>query len=224
MAWQMAVTEERNRLAQEIHDTLAQAFAGILFQADTLKFSLGVHTEQGKGALERIQELARSGMDEARRAVRALRPRALEGSTLPDALERAAKCLSSDHNLSCEFRQLGRAWRLSAQVEDELFRIAQEAMTNVKKHAQARWALVNLEFKAGQVILTVRDNGVGFAATGVPVGNRGHGLAIMRERARRIGGWLDIESPVNGGAAIRVPVPLVEAAKRSGKAGGLRSA
>jgi signal transduction histidine kinase len=213
--WQMAVTEERNRLAREIHDTLAQSFAGILLQTEALTTSLPVDMMRSMRALSSIQELAQSGLDEARRSVRALRPKALEGSTLPEALEQAAKCISAEGKLSCHFKQTGRPVELSSEIQVELFRIAQEAMTNVRKHAHAKSAWMNMEFNARQMILTIRDDGVGIAATTSSAGPPGYGLATMRERAQRIGGQLEIESPADGGTAVHVVMPLVRVQKPS---------
>lgn len=207
-ALQDAVAEERNRLAREIHDTLAHALTGIKFQADSLECSLGADERQVRRALERIQELARSGLVEVRRTVTGLRPKALENSTLLDALEQTARRFSGEQSFLCEFRQIGQVRNLSARVEDELYRIVQEAMTNAKKHARAKLVLVNLEWRNGYLTLTVQDDGVGFAATGISRKKQGHGIGIMRERAQSIGGCLDIQNPVSGGAAVRVVLPL----------------
>jgi signal transduction histidine kinase len=213
--WQMAVTEERNRLAREIHDTLAQFFAGILLHTEALTTSLPVDLRRRMKALSSIQRLARSGLDEARRSVQALRPKALEGSTLPEALEQAARCISSEGKLSCHFKKRGRVVKLSREMEVELFRIAQEAMTNVRKHAHAKAASINMQFKARQMILTIQDDGVGIAANTSSERPTGYGLATMRERAQRIGGQLNIENPTDGGTAVHVMVPLNGAQKPS---------
>jgi PAS domain S-box-containing protein len=205
---QMAVMEERNRMAREIHDTLAQAFAGVVLHSEALGTALGVNKSRSKKALFNIQKLARSGLEEARRSVQALRPRALEGRTLTKALAQEAKRLSEDGKHSCEFKQKGEALKLSAEIQNEFLRIAQEAMTNISKHAQAKSVWITLEFKDNQAILTVRDDGIGFAATDSLKPKGGYGLSTMRERALRIGGKLEIESLANGGTAIRVVVPL----------------
>ena len=212
---QMAVMEERNRMAREIHDTLAQAFAGVVLHSEALGAAFVVNKSRSKKALLNIQKLARSGLEEARRSVQALRPRALEGSTLTEALTLAAKRLSADGKLSCEFKRKGEVLKLSAEIQNELFRIAQEAMTNVCKHAQAKSVWITLEFKKNEVILTVRDDGIGFAATDPPKLQGGYGLSTMRERAQRIGGQIKIKSPTGGGTAIRVLVPLTEKGKPS---------
>jgi len=206
----MAVMEERNRMAREIHDTLAQAFAGVVLHSEALGTALGVNKSRSEKALSNIQKLARSGLDEARRSVQALRPRALEGSTLIEALTLEAKRSSTVGNLSCEFKQKGEVLILSAEIQNELFRIAQEAMTNVSKHARAKSVWITLEFGDYQVILTVQDDGIGFSATDSPKSKSGYGMSTMRERAIRIGGKLEIESPASGGTAIRVLVPLAK--------------
>ena len=207
---QIAVTEERNRLAREIHDTLAQAFAGIVLHSQAMETAFGAGKLRARESLSQIQKLARSGLDEARRSVQALRPKALDGNTLLQALAQATKRLSEDAKLSCEFKQRGKALGLSAEVQNELFRIAQEAMTNVSKHARARSVGVSLNFEGNQVILTIQDDGVGMPRTKSRKRKQGYGLSTMHERAQRIGGRLEIKNPPDGGTAIRVLVPQHE--------------
>jgi signal transduction histidine kinase len=212
-AEQLAVTEERNRLARDIHDTLAQAFAGIVLHSEALGTSLGVSKQRSAKSLSRIHTLARSGLDEARRSVQALRPKALEGSTLSEALRQVARRLAEGGGLACHFRQRGEAQTLSLEAQNELFRVAQEALTNVHKHAQAKSVWINLAFTARQVSLTIRDNGVGLAGSASADTARGYGLGTMRERAQRIGGQLEIENPKTGGTSVRVRVPLTKTGK-----------
>jgi signal transduction histidine kinase len=209
-AEQTAVTEERNRLAREIHDTLAQAFAGVVLHAESMEAALGVNKRRSKRALSHIKKLARSGLDEARRSVQALRPKALEGNTLPDALEEAARRFSADGKHSCKFKQQGKPESLPTEAQNELFRIAQEAMTNVRKHAQAKSVWIELAFKARQVTLTVRDDGVGLPMINSTVRRGRYGLATMQERAKRIGGRMKIEGRKNRGTSVRVLVPLTK--------------
>jgi PAS domain S-box-containing protein len=203
-AERLAVTEERNRLARDIHDTLAQAFAGIVLHSEALGPSLGVSKRRCTNALSSIQKLARSGLDEARRSVQALRPKALEGGTLSEALNEAAKRFGEGGSISCQFRQYGESPVLSAEAQNELFRITQEALTNVTKHARATLVWIDLASTA----LTIRDNGVGMAGATSTEPMCGFGLGTMRERAERIGGKLEIESPAGGGTSIRIRVPL----------------
>jgi PAS domain S-box-containing protein len=209
---QMAVTEERNRLARDIHDTLAQALAGIVLHTEALKVSLPEANPRIEKSLLQIQKLARSGLDEARRSVQALRPKELHGSTLSQALELAANRFAEDAKLLCEFKQMGKPLAVSPEVQNELYRIAQEAVTNIGKHARAKCAWVTLEFKAHRIILTVRDNGVGFSTKSSRKRKSGYGLTTMRERSQRIGGRLEIKRPSTGGTIIRVTVPSAEKA------------
>jgi signal transduction histidine kinase len=208
--WEMAVAEERNRLAREIHDTLVQSFAGIILHTETLGTSLGVNNSQSQRVLFKIQKLARSGLDEARRSVQALRPKAMEGCTLSEALMQAAELFSTDTQIACDFKQRGRSLPLPAAVQNEMFRIAQEAMTNVQKHAWAKSVWITLEFKVHQVMLTIQDDGIGFANVNTTGSRCGYGMTSMRERARHIGGQLKIENPATSGTVIRVEVLLTE--------------
>src|SRR5882757_5602140 len=174
--WEMAVTEERNRLAREIHDTLVQSFAGIVLHTEALGISLGVNNSRSQRALLSIQKLARSGLDEARRSVQALRPKAMEGCTLSEALIQVAEHFSTEAQLACNFKQRGRPLPLPADVQNETFRIAQEAMTNVQKHARAKSVWITLEFKAHQVILTIQDDGIGITKVNAPRSRCGYGM------------------------------------------------
>jgi signal transduction histidine kinase len=142
--------------------------------------------------------------------VQALRPKALEGSTLSQALEQAGSNIASRAKLSFHFRQRGEPKTLHREMQNELFRIAQEALTNVAKHAQATSVWINLTYSAQQVSLKIRDDGVGLAMTASHKSNGTYGLASMRERAQRISGQLQIKRQKSGGTSIHVQVPLAE--------------
>ena len=195
------------RLAREIHDTLAQAFAGIVLHSEALGASLAVSKQRSAKALSQIQKLARSGLEEARRSVQALRPKALDGTALPQALEQAALRLCEDAKLSCQFRQRGEKIHLSGAVQDELFRIGQEALTNVVKHAQAKSVCITLVSQARRVSLSIKDDGVGLATAKRPDQSHGFGMGTMRDRAQAIGGRLLVKSQPGRGTTIRVEVP-----------------
>jgi signal transduction histidine kinase len=207
-AEQLAVTEERYRLAREIHDTLAQAFAGIVLHSEALGASLAASKQRCAKALSQIQKLARSGLEEARRSVQALRPKALVGNTLPEALRQAAIRLNDDAKLPCQFRQRGKKLHLSGEIQNELFRIGQEALTNVVKHAQAKSVCITLAFQTRRVTLSIKDDGVGLATANPQNQCHGFGMDTMRERAQGIGGHLRVESRAGRGTTVRVEVPL----------------
>jgi signal transduction histidine kinase len=197
----------RLALAREIHDTLAQAFAGIVLHSEVLGASLAVSKQRCAKALSQIQKLARSGLEEARRSVQALRPKALDGNTLPVALRQAAIRSNDDAKLSCQFRQRGKKIHLSDATQNELFRIGQEALTNVVKHAQAKSVFITLVSQARRVSLSIKDDGVGFATAKPQNQSHGFGKGTMRERAQGIGGRLRVESRPGKGTTIRVEVP-----------------
>jgi signal transduction histidine kinase len=188
--------------------TLEQSFAGILLHTEALDAILGVNKPRSRKALSHIKRLASDGLKEARRSVEDLRPKPLEKNSLSEALQLAAKRISRDGPLCCHFERQGEVLKLPTDVEIALFRIFQEAVANVRKHALAKAVWITLEFKRRQIVLTVRDNGIGFAATNFPERKQSYGLATMRLRVARIGGQLDIAMPPTGGCAVRVVLPL----------------
>jgi signal transduction histidine kinase len=201
-----AVVEERNRLAREIHDTLVQEFAGIL-----------LHLEAANGSDEpvnvsecfaRVRELAKCGLEDARRMLLGLRPKPLEGANLSDALSQLAECFSRDCGIHCTLNVSGRAHKLTEEIEDELYRVAQEALCNVRKHSRAGCVSILLSYKAGVVTLAVKDNGQGFVKKQPQAGANGFGLPTMCDRASRLGGWMDINSTQGTGTELRMSVPL----------------
>jgi len=178
-----------------------------VLHGEVLSSSLGSNKLRTKRALLQMQKLARSGLEEARRSVQALRPKALDGTALPEALEQAALKLCGDAKLSCQFRQRGKKLNLSGEIQNELFRIAQEALVNVVKHAQAKSVCITLESQAGRVCLSIKDDGIGLATAKRPDQSHGFGMGTMRERAQGIGGRFRVESRPGRGTTIRVEVP-----------------
>jgi two-component system NarL family sensor kinase len=206
--------EERNRLAREIHDTLAQSLAGLTMQlevADALAARQG--DERLIQAVTRALALTRSTLQEARRSVLDLRAAPLEGRTLLRALvDLAAEVRSAAPGLGIEvasegFDRIDRS--LPPAVEVGLYRIAQQALANVLRHAGPACALVRLTLEPGRVRLRVEDDGVGFDPTALPPDR--FGVVGMGERARLLGGALTIETSPGRGTAIEVVVPLGQA-------------
>jgi two-component system NarL family sensor kinase len=203
-----AQTEERNRLAREIHDTLAQDLSAVIFQLEAAEALLAQAAEP-----ERIQRsvtaalgLARKGLDEARRSVLDLRAAPLEGRTLPVAL--AALAAEVDNVPAVLFEMGPTQPPLPPAVEVGLYRIAQEALQNALRHADAARVVLRLEAAPGRVHLTVQDDGRGFVL-GEDTASR-FGLLGMRERARLLGGSFQIESSPGAGTRITVDVPLLK--------------
>jgi signal transduction histidine kinase len=194
-----AVTEERNRLARDIHDTIAQGLAAIVRQLETAKAAAPPDAATKHVAI--AAEIARESLVEARRSIRALRPPSLEGHTLESALrglvQRSARLSSSEIRLGSSGPRLA----LPSDVEDELYRIVNEALVNAVKHASARTIDVDLSFDASSVRIVVRDDGVGFDATTT---RGGVGSISMQERAQRIGAVVTVASEPGIGTEVLV--------------------
>ncbi|MEV4432287.1 sensor histidine kinase [Streptomyces sp. NPDC049585] len=192
---------ERQRLAREIHDTLAQGLSSIVLLARAAE------TAGPQGALERVREIGRTAadnLDEARRFVAALTPAALEDAPLPEALRR----VTARTVPGAVFRLDGEPYPLPVETEVALLRLTQEALANVARHARAEHAAVTLAYLDGEVALDVYDDGTGFAPGDVPAGGRRtFGLHGMRERIAELGGTLSVESAPGEGTAIAATVP-----------------
>jgi PAS domain S-box-containing protein len=200
-----SILEERNRMAREIHDTLAQSFTGILLQVGAVtRVSVDI-SEATQVYLEMIDELARTGLAEARRSVAALRPQLLEEGNLESALHRLVSQMRSTIDTVLIYETQGTTYSLPADVENNLLRIGQEALTNAIKYACASEIRVELMYSQTQCILRVKDNGRGFGVGSAPVSS-GFGLLGMSERAERIGAQLAIQSQPGQGTEIIVTI------------------
>ncbi|HEY9642729.1 MAG TPA: PAS domain-containing protein, partial [Coleofasciculaceae cyanobacterium] len=199
------ILEERNRMAREIHDTLAQAFTGILMQATGANQVLIDDLEATQAHLEMIEELARTGLAEARRSVTALRPQLLEEGDLSSALHRLVAQMRSTIDTALIYEIQGTAYSLPTEVENNLLRIGQEALTNAMKYAEASEIRVGLTYENTRCVLQVKDNGRGFGVGNTPLSS-GFGLLGMNERAANIGAQLTIQSQPEQGTEIVVIV------------------
>ncbi len=201
-----SILEERNRMAREIHDTLAQAFTGILAQVGAAKQVLTDDSEATQAHLDLIEELARTGLTEARRSVVALRPQLLEEGSLQSALHRlVAQLRTAAMDTTLYYEIEGAVYSLPTEVESNLLRIGQEALTNAIRHANADEIRVELIYDRDQFCLRVRDNGQGFGVGSIPA-SEGFGLLGMSERAERIGAQLTIRSQPGEGTEMIVTV------------------
>lgn len=197
-----AVLAERNRMARDIHDTLAQGFTGVIVQLEAAKGTLVRHDEAGTAAhIERASELARLSLHEARRSVRALRPRSLQSGTLRAALEGLLNQMTDGVRLQATFQVVGVERVMPAKWDDDLLRIAQEALTNTIKHSKARTFRASLRFDSDEVELQLVDDGQGFD---VSAEHEGFGLMGMKERVERMAGRFTVCSKPGHGTVVRV--------------------
>jgi PAS domain S-box-containing protein len=201
-----SIIEERNRMAREIHDTLAQAFTGILAQVGAAKQVLTDDVEATQAHLDLIEELARTGLVEARRSVVALRPQLLEEGSLQTALHRLiAQIRAAAMDTTLYYEIEGAVYPLPTEIESNLLRMGQEALTNAIRHANADEIRVELVYDRDRFCLRVKDNGQGFGVGSIPA-SEGFGLLGMSERAERIGAQLTIRSQPGQGTEIIVTI------------------
>jgi len=206
---QLGALEERNRLAREIHDTLAQGLAAIALHLETADALLATpgKTEQLQRSLQQALTLTRTNLEEARRSVLDLRAAPLEGRTLAGALEALVKESTAHGKLKIKFNVTGGGRPLPLALEAGLYRVAQEALSNISRHAQARHAWVKLVITPDQVRLLIKDDGRGFDPAAIAQ-NR-YGLTGMNERMKLLGGELHIQSAAGAGTQIDATVPLI---------------
>lgn len=203
-----AVMAERNRLARDIHDTLAQGFTGVIVQLEASEDArVGGLTEAADAHVTRARELARNSLQEARRSVQALRPQALETQDLCVALSKLFKSMTEGTGLTAKFELRGKPRKLVAEVECNLLRIVQEVLTNVLRHAQATRFEAILFFEEEELRLELEDDGLGFDVLAV---HEGFGLTGMRERVEAMGGEMTLASSSEAGTSICIRLPLVD--------------
>jgi signal transduction histidine kinase len=215
---------ERQRLAREIHDTLAQGFASIVTLYEAARAEVGSRPEVALQRLEEVGRTARASLAEARRVVSALRPEALEDTTLVGALDGLARDFGRQTGVAVSSTVEGEAHSLEPDVEATLLRVAQEALANVRKHAGASRVAVTLTYLDDSTRLDVRDDGVGFlpetadrARDRLEAG--GFGLTSMRERLESAGGALTVESAPGLGTTIGAALPHPRPGSANGNAG-----
>jgi len=200
------VLDERQRLAREIHDTLAQGLTGIVTQLEAAEVE-HLRSEVWRAHVARANALARESLREARRSLHALRPEPLEGSRLADAIADMARRWSETAAVDLTLETTGEPVPLLTELEVTLFRVAQEALANVARHASASRVGLTISYMDDVVLLDVRDNGAGF--TPGETNGSGFGLRAMEQRLRLVGGTLAIESEVGAGTAVSASVPAI---------------
>ncbi len=207
-AQNLAIAEERNRLAREIHDTLAQGLIGIILQLERLDLKLMESDDSSRDLLERALSLARENLEEARRSVHDLRAAPLEGRTLLEALFHLTDDLRGEGMFSVDLRAPMSLPLFAARVETALFRVVQEAISNCRKHAQCSAIALDIDLTDDVLTLRVTDNGQGFDIEEARRTPDRFGLSSMYERVSQIGGHLEIESQPGGGTSVNLHIPL----------------
>jgi signal transduction histidine kinase len=197
---QLAVSRERNRMARDLHDTLAHSLSALIVQLEALRTLVKHDPGATVGALDEVTEVARHGLEESRQAIQALRTGPVEELGLTGALRDRLRALQERTGIHADLRVAGQARDLTDQEVDTLFRIAEEALANVERHSQAQNVRVRLEYAANRTELTVIDDGLGFDPEGVDPDR--YGLAGMQERAGMIDAELVVSSNPGGGTRV----------------------
>ncbi|MGB7190510.1 MAG: triple tyrosine motif-containing protein, partial [Acidobacteriaceae bacterium] len=202
-----AVLAERNRIAREIHDTLAQGFVAVSVQLQIVGRTLSQSADTARQHLDEAQELVRTGLDEARRAIWELRSQNAESRDLASQLVQIAERVTNGTEIKTRVEVHGIYRPLGERTESELLRIAQEAITNTVRHAAAGTIEIILQFTRRRVKMTITDDGRGFAGEAPSIADGHFGITGMSERAQQIGGGVTVTSKQGEGTRVRVEVP-----------------
>jgi two-component system sensor histidine kinase UhpB len=192
---------ERHRIARELHDEVGQTLTGVILQVEGLADSI---PDELREQLDELRETARRGTEDVRRIARQLRPEALEDLGLQSALTALATAFGDQAHVRID-RRLERGLPLSEEQELVIYRVAQEALTNVARHADAERVQLRLEHRDGDTVLTVRDDGRGISPSAF---SSSHGIRGMRERAMLIGAQLTISPTLDHGTEVQLRIPL----------------
>ncbi len=206
---EMAATQERNRLARNLHDSVTQTIFSMTLAADTARIQLDRDPTQVAFHLDRLQQLAQSALSEMRSLVFELRPTTLSEAGLIATLNQHLEVLGKQHRLTVTLQVDGDEI-LSKEQEHNLFRIVQEALNNIVKHAHTDRASVCLKFRDDQISLQISDEGKGFSPGSTPVGEKHLGLSSMRERVEMMGGTFRFDSRPGKGTEIMIDIPRAE--------------
>jgi signal transduction histidine kinase len=202
---ELATSRERNRLARELHDTLAHALSGLAVQLEAAVTQWESHPTEARRRIEASLVAARAGLTEARRAIKNLRASALDERGLRGALQSMAEGVAGKAGITLDLQLPPADPRLSSSVEQGIYRIAEEALLNAVQHADPKRLTVHMTQQAGEVELVVEDDGRGAAPSAA--GDDGHyGLQGMLERAELIGGRLEVGPAPGGGTRVRLRV------------------
>jgi signal transduction histidine kinase len=209
---QSGILQERQRLAHEIHDTLAQSFTSIVMQLEAAEVALPDEADPARSHVVKARDTARAGLTEARRLVHALRPTQLDGTTLAVALRRVVARWQSESGIKAAYKVTGEPQALHPELEVTLLRAVQEGLENIRKHARAQAVNVTISYMADQVALDILDDGCGFdpekTLNAPDKTGAGYGLQAMRERIAQFSGEVFIESTPEQGTTIAIQIPM----------------
>lgn len=203
------VLQERERLAREIHDTLAQAFIGVIMHLEASAPLMATQQEKAHHHLTQAEEIARHGLTQARRVVQDLRPEVLESAPLPEAIERVVQKWQQQSGINTHTAVTGEYRALHPEAEVTLIRATQETLANIQKHAQAHEVRVTLSYMGDVIILDVQDDGIGIDQAAPSPNGGGYGLIAMRQRVEQVGGRLTLESDPEDGTTVAVEIPIL---------------
>ncbi|MFT9487220.1 MAG: sensor histidine kinase [Tepidibacillus sp.] len=212
-----AQEEERKRVAREIHDGPAQSMANVVLRTEIAERFMNVkQMDQAIQELKDLKFMVRQSLADVRKIIFDLRPMALDDLGLFPTLRKYIQEMAKRDNLDIDLSLAGRERRLPSGMEVAIFRLVQEALNNVVKHAQATKAVVKVEFQSGQIEVSVKDNGIGFDEEEQEKQKEGHfGLMGMKERVDLLEGDLEIQSIKNKGTTIKIRVPVNESGEIS---------
>lgn len=204
---QLAITRERNRLARELHDTLAHTLSAVAVQLEAVNALWDAKPDQARTRLQKSIAVTRSGLTETRRVLQDLRASPLEDLGLALAVRHLAESTASRGGLALDLHIAGQLGNISPDIEQAVYRITQEALTNVINHANATNLTVQLGLFENRLTLTVSDDGAGFDRAASPSARR-FGMQGMYERAEMIGGTLKVESHPGGGTIVMLSIEV----------------
>ncbi len=205
-----AQEDERKRVAREIHDGPAQSMANIVMRAEFCLKLLDKSPEKVRDELMSLQDLVRSSLTDVRKIIFDLRPMVLDDLGLAPAIKRYLTDYNEQYNLQVDFLFFGQQRRLDSSIEVALFRIVQETVNNIRKHAGAKRAVIKMEMLRNKINILVKDDGVGFDMDKVlsDKDREGYGLVSMRERVQLLRGEMNITTAPGQGTSISVSVPV----------------
>lgn len=215
-ARQAGIMQERQRLARDIHDTFTQGLSSIVMQIEAMDVMLSADDTKGRQTLGRVRRIARENLAEARRLLWALQPEVSERASLPEMLPPLTERWTEESGVRVRVTITGQATSLRPEIEVTLLRATQEALANIRKHAQASSVVLTLSYMEDIVALDIQDDGIGFDPYCLPAPSLGEtsgrfGLKALRERIEQLEGTFTLESTPGSGTIIAVALPAVEA-------------